>query len=173
MEDVLREASFDPADALLSGEPIGILAAHNAAFEQKFMGETEQPWICTYKCALRVWPDVPGHSNQVLRYWLEDQGLLSLDADKAMPPHRAGPDAYVTAHILLALLKVATVEQMIEWTKEPRLLPRCTIGKFRGKPWAEVEWGFLNWMLQQATMEEDLKWNARRELDRRTKTISA
>jgi hypothetical protein len=26
------------------------------------------PWICTYKCALRVWPDLDGHSNQELRY---------------------------------------------------------------------------------------------------------
>lgn len=171
MEDVEDEVMFDP-DEVLVGMP-DILAAHNADFERRWLGSVAtMPWICPYKCALRVWPDAPGHSNQVLRYWLEDQGLLSLDADKAMPPHRAGPDAYVTAHILLALLKVATVEQMIEWTKEPRLLPRCTIGKFRGKPWAEVERGFLNWMLQQPTMEEDLKWNARREIERRASAAS-
>ncbi|MNR42339.1 hypothetical protein D3C85_1608450 [compost metagenome] len=56
---------------------------------------------------------------------------------------------------------------MVAWTKEPRLLPKCPIGKFRGQPWADVEAGFLNWMLGQPTMEEDLKWNARRELERR------
>jgi exodeoxyribonuclease X len=38
------------------------LAAHRAAFEQRwctpaFTGGTA--WICTYKCALRVWPDSP------------------------------------------------------------------------------------------------------------------
>ncbi len=144
-----------------------VLVAHSAAFEQKFLGPVDRPWICTLKSALRVWPEAPSHSNSVLRYWLEDQGLLSLDHNRAMPPHRAGPDAYVTAHILLALLKLATVEEMCAWTLEPRLLPRCTIGKFRGKPWAEVEWGFLNWMLKQQDMEADLKWNAKRELDRR------
>jgi exodeoxyribonuclease X len=26
------------------------------------------PWICSYKCALRVWPELDGHSNQELRY---------------------------------------------------------------------------------------------------------
>ena len=85
-----------------------------------------------------------------------------------MPPHRAAPDTYVTAHILCALFDAgATGKLMVGWTREPRLLPRCTIGKFRDRPWEEVETGFLDWMVRQVTMEEDLKWNAQRELDRR------
>lgn len=169
MADVENEAMFDP-DEVLEDLP-DVLAAHNAAFEQKFMGGVadDVPWICTYKSALRVWPEAPSHSNQVLRYWLEDQGLLSLDASKAMPPHRAGPDAYVTAHILLALLKFATVEEMIQWTSEPRLLPKCPIGKWKGRTWEEIDASYLRWMLDQRDMESDLKWNAKRELDRRNK----
>ena len=144
------------------------LAAHNFDFEAAFLGEHGALAICTYKAALRVWPEAPGHSNSVLRYWLEDRGLLNLDHPLAMPPHRAGPDAYVTAHILKALFAAgATGKDMVAWTKEPRLLPTCPIGKFRGKPWAEVEAGFLNWMLAQPTMEADLKWNAERELKQR------
>lgn len=73
----------------------------------------------------------------------------------------------MTAHILKALLGFATAREMCAWTKEPRLLPRCPLGKFRGKPWAEVETGFLNWMLAQPSMEEDLKWNAQREMTTR------
>jgi len=142
------------------------VVAHNAEFETKWftpdiLGPT--PLICTYKAALRVWPDAPGHSNQVLRYWLKH----TLADDLAMPPHRAGPDAYVTAHILQSLMQLASIEDMIAWTKEPRLLPTCPIGKFRGKAWPDVEVGFLRWMLDQASMEADLKWNARRELERR------
>jgi exodeoxyribonuclease X len=56
---------------------------------------------------------------------------------------------------------------MVAWTKEPRLLPRITIGKQRGAPWSEVETGFLQWMLRQPDMDGDLKWNAERELNRR------
>lgn len=149
------------------GDTASVIAAHNYEFEAKFLGAHGLPTLCTYKAALRVWPDAPSHSNSVLRYWLEDQGLISLDHETAMPPHRAGPDAYVTAHILRALLAITTAREMVAWTREPRLLPRCPIGKFRGKPWAEVEGGFLNWMISQPTMEYDLKWNARRELDRR------
>lgn len=144
------------------------IVAHNLDFEDRFLGAHGALPICTLKAALRVWPDAPAHSNGVLRYWLEDHGLLSLDHDTAMPPHRAGPDAYVTAHILKALLKAgATGKDMVSWTKEPRLLPTCPIGKFRGYKWPDVEAGFLGWMLNQSTMEEDLKWNARRELERR------
>lgn len=146
------------------------LVAHNMEFEERWLQvDGIMPTICTYKSALRVWPDAPSHSNGALRYWLEDQGLIHLDHETAMPPHRAGPDAYVTAHILKALLEAgATGRDMLTWTREPRLLPRCPIGKFRGKPWAEVETGFLTWMLNQRDMEADLVWNARRELERRT-----
>lgn len=158
-----REAVIDAAAHCLA------IAAHNLEFEQRFLQNDQLPMLCTYKAALRVWPDAPSHSNGVLRYWLEDQGLLSLDHETAMPPHRAGPDAYVTAHILKALVNAgATVSQMVKWTAEPRLLPKCTLGKFRGTPWPEVDIGFLQWMLNQSTMEEDLKWNARREIERRT-----
>jgi len=145
-----------------------VWAAHNLDFEAKFIGAVTVPAICTLKAALRVWPDAPAHSNGVLRYWLEDQGLLTLDHETAMPPHRAGPDAYVTAHILKALLAAgATGKEMVAWTREPRLLPICPIGKFRGKAWADVESGFVRWMLGVPDMEADLKWNAQRELDRR------
>lgn len=168
LADVRDLTPFDPVSPLNNGaaRPT-VIAAHNMDFEAKFLGDHGLPAICTLKAALRVWPDAPAHSNGVLRYWLEDQGLLALDHDKAMPPHRAGPDAYVTAHILKALLRVATGREMVAWTREPRLLPTCPLGKFRGKPWPEVEDGFLGWMLRQPDMEADLKWNALRELDRR------
>lgn len=92
-----------------------------------------------------------------------DAARLVEDSD-----HCAVIAAHNTAHILKALFAAgATGKEMVAWTKEPRLLPSCPIGKFRGKPWAEVESGFLNWMMGVADMDPDLKWNARHELDRR------
>jgi exodeoxyribonuclease X len=165
--DIAGKPPFSGENLRIKSAHCGAIVAHNIDFESKFMVDMRLPLICTYKAALRVWPDAPGHSNSVLRYWLEDQGLISLDHETAMPPHRAGPDAYVTAHILKALLALTTGKEMVAWTREPRLLPACPIGKFRGQPWAKVEQGFLGWMTNQADMDEDLKWNARRELDRR------
>ena len=48
------------------------LAAHRASFESQFCTPAlthGADWICTWKCALRLWPDSPSFSNQVLRYW--------------------------------------------------------------------------------------------------------
>lgn len=148
---------------------VDALAAHHADFEGKWLGPVlgGLPLICTYKSALRVWPDAPEYKNQVLRYWLEDQGLTAVDPALAQPAHRAGPDAYATAHLLAALLSRASVTDLVAWSKEPAAVPRCPIGKWRGSPWSDVDAGFLDWMTRQATMENDLKWNAKRELDRR------
>ena len=165
MEMCEGQKQFD-ANAF-QGPDISALAAHNADFELKFFS-AKLPVICTYKAALRIWPEAPSHSNGALRYWLEDQGLIAPDHAMTLPSHRAGPDAYVTAHILLAMFEVGyTGKEMVAWTKEPALLPTCPIGKFRGMAWAEVEFGFLDWMLRQRDMEPDFKWNAERELQRR------
>jgi len=167
MADCAGWDAFDERK-LYEGNPAAI-AAHNADFECKFI-KCPLPVICTYKAALRIWPDAPTHSNGGLRYWLEDQGKIAPVHVTTQPAHRAGPDAYVTAWLLVALLNEgATGKQMVAWTKEPALLPRCTIGKFRGKPWSEVEAGFLGWMIRQPDMDAGLKWNAQREIERRSK----
>jgi len=165
---------FDGAtDAAILGSDAACFAAHNSSFEAKFI-PFNRPVICTYKSALRVWPDAPAHNNGTLFYWLDDQGKITPDHDLAQPSHRAGPDAYVTAHILLALFDAgATGKEMAQWTKEPRLMNKCPIGKFKGKPWSEVEHGFLGWMMRQADMEHDLKWNAAREIERRQNGANA
>jgi exodeoxyribonuclease X len=174
LADLAGCAPFNAGDMLASGTSyVSAYAAHNADFEAKFL-PFDAPVICTYKAALRAWPEAPSHSNGALRYWLEDQGKIAPDHSLTQPAHRAGPDAYVTAHILKALFDTAlTGKEMVAWTKEPRLLPRCPIGKFRHKPWSEVEAGFLGWMLRQEGMEEDLKWNARREIDRRAEGVKS
>lgn len=157
---------FMPSDAM----SITYFAAHNSAFECQFLGGLEhRRMICTYKAALRIWPDAPSHSNGALRYWLEDAGKISLDPAKAYPTHRAGPDAYITAHVLKALFDAdATGKEMVAWTREPAMLPRCPIGTpWRGMKWSEVDGGFLGWIVGKADMDPDHKWNAQRELDRR------
>ena len=108
------------------------LAAHRAGFEQRFCTpELAQGarWICTWKCALRLWPDSPGFSNQKLRYWRRPEGLVR---EKGLPVHRAFPDAYVTAYLLRDMLAEAAPEQLIEWSALPGLLPRVRYGEDRG-----------------------------------------
>lgn len=153
--------------AVWSGPAPSAFVAHSCAFERQFVTEATTgaiPWICTYKVAMHVWPDAPRHSNQVLRYW---RGL-KLDLDLAMPPHRAGPDAWVTAHLLADLLKVSTVEQMIAWTREPKLMPTVPFGKHKGTAWSEAPIDYLQWMARQTDMDADAVWWAQQELVRRS-----
>lgn len=140
---------------------IDVLAAHNAAFERKFWPDAGLPWICTYKSALRLWTNAPRHTNQVLRYWLD----LAVGDHRAMPPHRAGPDAYVTALILNVMLGEATVDALIQWSSEPALLVRCGFGKHRGVPWSEVPRDYLDWIVRKSGMDdEDVLHTARHHL---------
>jgi exodeoxyribonuclease X len=152
--------------AVWGGEAPDVLVAHNNSFERLFVPDeitAPLPWICTYKAALHVWPDAPRHSNQVLRYW---RGL-KLDKALAMPPHRAAPDAYVTAQILVELLKETTTNQMIVWTGEPRHMPVIPFGKHRGAKWEEVPLDYLQWLVRQTDMDPDALWRAHEELKRR------
>ncbi len=150
-------------DAKVDG--VNVVASHNVAFDGAFWGEPELPVLCTLKSARRLWPDAPAHGNGVLRYWPEEQGLIAPNPALTLPPHRAGPDAYVTAHLLVAMLHLTSAAQMVAWTKEPLFQPRITFGKHKGE-WAAAPRDYLQWILR-SDMDADTKWNAGRELERR------
>lgn len=90
--------------------------AHHADFELSFLGEHlgDATWICTYKCALRIWPDFPSHSNQSLRYRLSLASPFGIDR-KTLVPHRALSDAIVTAAIFVELTKRAKWSDLVQW----------------------------------------------------------
>jgi exodeoxyribonuclease X len=146
---------------VLAGKPI-FLAAHNAKFDSGFVDSCGIPWLCTYKAALRLWPDAPGYSNQCLRYWRK----LKF-ADDVGPTHRALADAYVTAAILARMLAVAPIADLAAWSIEPPLLSKFGFGKHRGVPLIELPEDYLQWIVGKSDLDADVKWNARHELDRR------
>lgn len=165
----------DLADAPLIGEvwPLyfgtdapAVLCAHNSAFEESYI---PGKWACTFKAALRMWPDAPEHKNQTLRYWLGLDGQPGFDRSIANLAHRAGPDAYVTAWILRELLKSASIEDIIAWAKEPGVRPRITIGKkWKGAKWSEPDDSYLLWLRDgQHTLDADWRHGAKVELARR------
>jgi len=141
------------------------LAAHRADFEMKFCTPAltqGADWICTWKCALRLWPDSPGFSNQLLRYWRRPAGL---EHERGLPAHRAFPDAYVTAHHLRDMLNEASVAQLIEWSNLPGLLPRVRNGPYRGTDWRDLEEETLAAFAQDR--DPDVRYSAQTEQARR------
>lgn len=150
---------------LRPGHDILALAAHRAAFEQRyctprFAGDT--PWICTWKCAMRVWPHLPRFSNQMLRYGRMPEGLVR---EIGLPAHRAMPDAYVTAHHLRDMLNAASAERLIAWSAEPGLLPRVPSGPDRGKPWDRLSAEALDAFTRDRDI--DIRFSAATEVSRR------
>jgi len=155
----------------------GVIAvAHNANFEREVLEKLMDPklprprWLCTYKAAVRVWPDCPSHSNECLRYY------LGLGTGRAQPqaPHSALHDAMVTAQLLAELQRAGTsIEDMLAWTEQPAMLPTCPLGDWRGRKWAEVDEGFLYWIIRKIHDREDVRFCAQAELDRRAKERAA
>lgn len=148
------------------GAPLPVLVAHNAEYERTILGDfVPVLWVCTYKCALRIWPEAPAHKNEVLRYWLalgDDRGRNSNQR-----PHSALHDARVTYLLLQELLKHATLQELIEWTELPAKLPYMPMGKHYKQPWNEIPGPYLQWCINQADMREDVKYCCTEELKRR------
>jgi len=147
------------------------LAAHSAAFEQRFCTPAltgGARWICTWKCALRLYPDSPRFSNQVLRYWRMPEGL---DREIGLPVHRAFSDAYVTAHLLRDMLNSTSLEQLLVWSAEPGLLPRVPAGAHRGLSWGELATDVLDGFLGDRS--EDVRFSAKTELERRNSGMAS
>ena len=171
-EDVAGAPSWlEAAPPILRGDPGATplaLVAHRAAFEQRWCLPAlsgRARWICTYKCALRLWPDAPGHSNQGLRYWRRPAGL---DRALGLPAHRAAPDAYVTAHHLRDMLSLASLSQLLTWSEEPALLVRVPYGPSRGRRWADLGDDALVRIIEtESGGNVDMRFSARTEQARR------
>lgn len=157
------------ASVLRPAGRVDALAAHRAAFEQRyctprFTGGTS--WICTWKCAMRVWPELPRFSNQMLRYQRMPEGLVH---EIGLPAHRAMPDAYVSAYHLRDLLNEVPFEQLLSWSGEPGLLPRVPSGPDRGKGWDRLDEDAL--MTFAGDRDADIRFSAQTELARRRDDI--
>lgn len=162
------QASFCDDVSFSSESGQVILIAHNASYEQGILrNATFDPavdWICTYKAAMRIWPNAPSFSNEGLRYWLK---LGGLGRKYNQGTHSALHDCKVTELIYQELLKHTTNEEMIAWQKEPAKLPKIPFGKHRGLTWDKVPTDYLQWSLAQADMDESVKACSKDELVRR------
>lgn len=169
-EDVKDASKWEEVTPyIFNDDSVIAYAAHNAKFERQFCTDKltgDAPWICTYKCGLRLWPDAPSHSNQALRYY----NKYTLDRAFANQTHRALPDAYVTAHHVCELLKMASIDDLIKWSNEPALQVRCNIGKQRGMKWSDVGYSFLVWVSER-DFDEDVIFTVETEMRKRQEKL--
>jgi exodeoxyribonuclease X len=144
--------------------------AHNADFERSFLGPLlgDATWVCTYKAALRIWPDLPAHNSQALRYRLGLVNPFSIDR-RTLSPHRALSDAIVTAAVFTEVLKHAKWGDLVQWSSEAALLSVLRFGKHRGERFDTVPADYLEWLAGGThDMREQVRFSARYWLGRRT-----
>ena len=115
-----------------------------------------RPAICTFKCALRVWPEAPAHNNQTLRYWLRPKGLSVF----ARTPIGPCPTPTSRPSSCASCSRLATVEELIAWTAAAGAAASVTFGKHRGSDWKDVPLDYLDWVVAKSDMDEDVKFTA-------------
>jgi exodeoxyribonuclease X len=163
-----EDVKYAPLLADIAGRFAGadVYVAHNCEFEQSFFaaqGIVFGPWICTYKCALRVWPELDGHSNQELRYALGRATPFPGFDRGAISPHRAAFDVIVTAAIFEELIKSARWSELRQWSAEPALHTRFHFGKYRGRRYADIaasDADYLQWIVEKSELEAGIKHSA-------------
>lgn len=162
-----------------------VLVFHNAEFDRGFLPEwlRELPYICTWRCALHLFPQAESHSNGSLWYELGLNRELPPEAGSA--PHRALFDALMTRDILEWMichvnfnkdgehmqgpvneLRDAAIRRLIELTTSPVLLTTCKFGKHRGERWEDIPSRDLEWVLSK-DFDEDTKHTCRHWLRER------
>lgn len=165
--DVAGAPALEQAIAPFKMRDKDFFIAHNSRFDEAFLGaHLGGNWIDTYRCALRIWPDAPAHTNQALRYML---GLVEPFGMKreTITPHRAIDDCIVTAAIFLEISKIAKWSDIVYWSSQPALFTRVTFGKHYGQRWDEVPTSYIEWVLKNLVDDRDQLHTAAYWLDQR------
>lgn len=150
------------------------LIAHNINFDlgmiQKEGFENRYTLIDTFRCAKHLYPDMPYHRLQYLRYALELYMVEGAEADNlgiTIKAHDAIGDVLVMK-LLLSKLVQAAMEQfegknpmqtLAELTQTPVLMRTFKFGKYKGREIAEIaeeDMGYLQWMRKNLELDEDM-----------------
>ena len=146
-------------------------AAHRASFDRARL-QFPGTWLCTWKLALRAFPDCPAHGLQSLVRRLE----LKPDLPEGSHAHRALFDAACTVELLRACVRALMprcegtadfLARAARVSREPGLLVRFRFGRHKGMAVREVPTDYLIWMAREPDMDADARFTASHELRRR------
>lgn len=153
------------------------LIAHNIKFDMGMIEKegfvNQYQIIDTLRCAKHLFPELPYHRLQYIRYALELYKVEQAEAAKhniTIKAHDAIGDVLV---MKLFLTKLVTrcreiypdynpIEKLVDLTKTPVMIKTFRFGKYRGREIAEVaneDPSYLNWMrTSMSDLDEDMKY---------------
>lgn len=153
------------------------LIAHNINFDlgmlekEGFLNQYTQ--IDTLRCAKHLYPELPYHRLQYIRYSLElykTEAQEAKDLNVTIKAHDAIGDVLVMKLFLRKLVAKCTqvhpdynpMEKLAELTRTPVLVNKFRFGKYKGEEVVEVarkDVGYLQWMRSNmAELDEDMKY---------------
>jgi len=157
--------------------PSNYLIAHNINFDlgmlQKEGFINEFTLIDTLRCAKHLYPELPYHRLQYIRYALELYKTEQQEADDLnviIKAHDAIGDVLVMKLFLRQLVircnkiypDYNTMEKLAELTNTPVLIKTFRFGKYKGKDILEIaqsDKGYLQWMRSNmADLDEDMRY---------------
>ena len=132
-----------------------VFIAHNAQFDlpmfRTYIANLDMT-VCTLKLARRIYPDAENHKLQTLRY------TFGLDAGGA---HRAMGDVITTHSLLKQMVKDTGMSfmELAAWVNQPQLVERIGFGKHKGSKLKDLPTNYINWLLKEANIDEDLRYS--------------
>ncbi len=150
------------------------LIAHNINFDlgmlKKEGFENNYTLIDTVRCAKHLYPDMPYHRLQYLRYALElykDEKEESEALGVTIKAHDAIGDVIVMKLLLSKLVKEANkkfpnsniMQKLSELTDTPVLMKTFKFGKYKGREIEEIsheDMGYMTWMRNNLDLDEDM-----------------
>ncbi len=158
-------------------EPSNYLIAHNINFDlgmlEKEGFENHFTIVDTLRCAKHLYPELPYHRLQYLRYALEIYKTEQQEADSlniVIKAHDAIGDVLVMKLFLRQLAGKCMevypdfnpMEKLAELTKTPVLIKTFRFGKYKGENIEDVaskDMGYLSWMrTNMADLDEDMRY---------------
>ena len=155
----------------LSNEYIWV--AHNIAFDGEVLekkGINISKRICTFKLSRNMFSDgdmdLESYSLQYLRYYL---GLYKEEDGEHNTAHDALSDVYFLRDLFKYIQRNSklSIDSMIQISKEPPYIRSINFGKYAGKSLTDIlreDREYLEWLSENSTDREDLKWNIERVL---------
>ena len=152
------------------------LIAHNIPFDLGMIKKegfvNQYQLIDTLRCAKHLFPELPYHRLQYIRYALELFKVEETEASKhniTIKAHDAIGDVLVMKLFLTKLVAKCRqiypdynpIEKLAELTKTPVFIKTFKFGKHKGKDVEQVakeDAGYLNWMRTNMELDEDLRY---------------
>jgi len=154
------------------------LIAHNINFDLQMLEKegfvNNYTLIDTLRCAKHLYPELPYHRLQYIRYALElykNEQEESENLNITIKAHDAIGDVLVMKLFLRDLVRKCSnvypdynpMEKLAELTTTPVLIKTFKFGKYKGeeiKAIASKDAGYLNWMrTNMADLDEDMKYS--------------